>query len=153
MTSWSTEDLSDRRSRGLPGEDYVSKRYSSLSYLIASSLSFALSLTSRLSHSQLRRTGSPLLISKVTCLNRTDSPYSAALEQMDLHDPTATVREALIFSALLRQPADTPYEEKIAFVDTVIDLLELTDLQHAFIGNGLAGESKREQSRKGRTRR
>ena len=49
------------------------------------------------------------------------------------------MREALIFSALLRQPAETPYEEKIAFVDTVIDLLELTELQHAFIGDGLAG--------------
>jgi len=58
--------------------------------------------------------------------------------------PTTTVREAFIFSALLRQPASTPYEEKIAFVDSVIDLLELTDLQHAFIGTGLAGESRKE---------
>lgn len=59
--------------------------------------------------------------------------------QMDVHDPTTTVREALIFSALLRQPAETPYEEKIAFVDTVLDLLELNDLANAFIGEGLAG--------------
>lgn len=55
------------------------------------------------------------------------------------HEPRTTVREALIFSALLRQPASTPFNEKIAFVDSVIDLLELNELKNAFIGTGLAG--------------
>jgi ATP-binding cassette subfamily G (WHITE) protein 2 (SNQ2) len=55
-------------------------------------------------------------------------------EQMDVHEPTATVREALVFSALLRQPAHVPREEKLAYVDHIIDLLELRDISDALIG-------------------
>jgi ATP-binding cassette subfamily G (WHITE) protein 2 (SNQ2) len=33
---------------------------------------------------------------------------------MDTHVPTDTVREALLFSATLRQPASVPMEEKVA---------------------------------------
>ena len=53
--------------------------------------------------------------------------------QGDLHDGTATIREALEFSAVLRQPASTPRSEKIAYVDQIIDLLELQDMQDALI--------------------
>lgn len=53
--------------------------------------------------------------------------------QGDLHDGTATIREALEFSAILRQPASTPRAEKIAYVDKIVDLLELNDLQDAVI--------------------
>ncbi|EME46118.1 ABC transporter-like protein [Dothistroma septosporum NZE10] len=53
--------------------------------------------------------------------------------QGDLHDGTATVREALEFSAILRQDSSVPRSEKIAYVDTIIDLLELNDLQDAII--------------------
>lgn len=56
-------------------------------------------------------------------------------EQMDLHDGTATIREALIFSAVLRQDRNIPRSEKIAYVDTVIDLLELHDIQDAIVGS------------------
>ena len=55
-------------------------------------------------------------------------------EQMDVHLETATVREALRFSATLRQPSTVPYEEKIAYVDHIIDLLELRDISDALIG-------------------
>lgn len=55
-------------------------------------------------------------------------------EQMDVHESSATVREALVFSALLRQPAAVPEEEKIAYVDHIIELLELSDIQDALIG-------------------
>ena len=55
-------------------------------------------------------------------------------EQMDVHEGTATVREALIFSARLRQPRDVPDAEKIQYVDKVIELLELEEIQDAFIG-------------------
>lgn len=41
----------------------------------------------------------------------------------DVHLPQATVREALEFSALLRQPRKTPDKEKLAYVDTIIDLV------------------------------
>ena len=53
--------------------------------------------------------------------------------QGDLHDGTATIREAFEFSATLRQDASTPHAEKIAYVDRIIDLLELNDLQDALI--------------------
>jgi ATP-binding cassette subfamily G (WHITE) protein 2 (SNQ2) len=36
------------------------------------------------------------------------------VQQMDTHVPTDTVREALLFSATLRQPASVPMEEKVA---------------------------------------
>lgn len=55
-------------------------------------------------------------------------------EQMDVHEATSTVKEALIFSALLRQPSTMPYEEKIAYVEHIIDLLELEDISDALIG-------------------
>lgn len=60
-------------------------------------------------------------------------------EQLDVHEPFATVREALEFSALLRQSRDTPRAEKLAYVDTIIDLLELRDLEHTLIGRIGAG--------------
>jgi len=55
-------------------------------------------------------------------------------EQLDVHEKTATVREALVFSALLRQPSDVPYDEKINYVDHIINLLELSDISDALIG-------------------
>jgi len=55
--------------------------------------------------------------------------------QADLHDPFATVRECLEFSALMRQDASFSREEKLAYVDEVIDLLELGPIQDALIGS------------------
>lgn len=54
-------------------------------------------------------------------------------EQMDLHDGTATIREALEFSAILRQDRTISRADKIAYVDKIIDLLELRDMQDALI--------------------
>lgn len=59
-------------------------------------------------------------------------------EQMDVHLETATVKEALEFSAVLRQSSTIPYEEKIAYVEHIIDLLELRDISDALIGGTLA---------------
>jgi ATP-binding cassette, subfamily G (WHITE), member 2, SNQ2 len=56
-------------------------------------------------------------------------------EQNDVHEPTATVKEALLFSARLRQKHDIPDEEKVAYVEKIMDLLELKPLQHAIIGS------------------
>jgi hypothetical protein len=55
-------------------------------------------------------------------------------EQMDVHEGTSTVKEALVFSALLRQPSGVPEAEKLAYVDHIIDLLELHDISDALIG-------------------
>ncbi|KAF4968319.1 hypothetical protein FSARC_4264 [Fusarium sarcochroum] len=68
-------------------------------------------------------------------------------EQLDVHEPYATVREALEFSALLRQSRDTPREEKLKYVDTIIDLLELHDLADTLIGEVGAGLSVEQRKR------
>ncbi|KAG2177326.1 hypothetical protein INT43_007983 [Umbelopsis isabellina] len=60
-------------------------------------------------------------------------------EQMDVHQPASTVREALRFSAYLRQPADVPRAEKDAYVDQIIDLLEMKDIADAQIGEVESG--------------
>lgn len=52
---------------------------------------------------------------------------------MDVHEGTATVREAMRFSAYLRQPASVPKEEKDAYVEEMIELLELHDLSEALV--------------------
>jgi len=67
-------------------------------------------------------------------------------EQMDIHQPTATVREALQFSALLRQPREVPKEEKYAYCETIIDLLEMQDIAGATIGR--IGEGLNQEQRK-----
>lgn len=56
-------------------------------------------------------------------------------QQMDIHDESSTIREALEFSALLRQSNEVPREEKLAYVDTVIQTLDLVELQDALIGS------------------
>lgn len=55
------------------------------------------------------------------------------VEQSDLHDQTATIREAIEFSAILRQERHIPKEEKLAYVDEIIDLLELREIQDVLI--------------------
>ncbi|KDN70652.1 putative ABC-2 type transporter [Colletotrichum sublineola] len=67
-------------------------------------------------------------------------------EQMDIHEPTATVREALQFSALLRQPREVPKQEKFDYCETIIDLLEMRDIAGATIGK--VGEGLNAEQRK-----
>lgn len=64
-------------------------------------------------------------------------------EQMDLHDNTSTIREAFEFSAILRQDRNTPRQEKIAYVDRILDLLELDEIQDAIIGSLSVEQKKR----------
>ncbi|TDZ13625.1 ZEB2-regulated ABC transporter 1 [Colletotrichum orbiculare MAFF 240422] len=56
------------------------------------------------------------------------------VQQQDVHMDTMTVREALEFSALLRQSAEIPRHEKLAYIDEVIDLLDMGDFIDAVIG-------------------
>ncbi|KAF8167550.1 pleiotropic drug resistance ABC transporter [Crassisporium funariophilum] len=58
---------------------------------------------------------------------------TAYAEQMDVHEGTATVREAMRFSAYLRQPQSISKEEKDQYVEEMIDLLELQDLTEALV--------------------
>ncbi|KAM0471305.1 hypothetical protein ACHAP7_009078 [Fusarium lateritium] len=56
------------------------------------------------------------------------------VQQQDIHLETSTVREALRFSAALRQPASTSVEEKYQYVEEVISLLEMDLYADAVIG-------------------
>ncbi|KAF4772135.1 hypothetical protein HAV15_005009 [Penicillium sp. str.  len=60
------------------------------------------------------------------------------VQQQDLHLETSTVREALVFSALLRQPATIPRRERIAYVEEVIRMLGMEEYADAVVG--VAGE-------------
>jgi ABC-type multidrug transport system permease subunit/ABC-type multidrug transport system ATPase subunit len=68
-------------------------------------------------------------------------------EQLDVHEPLATVREALGFSALLRQPREVSRNEKLKYVDNIIDLLELHDIADTLIGKVGAGLSVEQRKR------
>lgn len=68
-------------------------------------------------------------------------------EQNDIHEPTATVRESMRFSALLRQPKEVPKAEKYAYVEKIIDLLEMRDLAGATIGQIGSGLNQEQRKR------
>ncbi|KAG0330231.1 hypothetical protein BGZ99_007092 [Dissophora globulifera] len=60
-------------------------------------------------------------------------------EQLDVHVPECTVREALQFSARLRQPVDVSEEEKDAYAEEIIHILEMEDIADALIGTTESG--------------
>lgn len=67
-------------------------------------------------------------------------------EQLDVHEPTQTVREAFRFSAELRQPFHVPMEERYAYVEEIISLLEMESIADAIIGTpefGLTVEQRK----------
>jgi len=68
------------------------------------------------------------------------------VQQQDLHLATSTVREALRFSALLRQPKHVPNSEKIAYVEEVLKLLEMDGYADAVVG--VPGEGLNVEQRK-----
>ncbi|GAX73712.1 hypothetical protein CEUSTIGMA_g1165.t1 [Chlamydomonas eustigma] len=61
------------------------------------------------------------------------------VEQMDIHTPAQTVLEALVFSARLRLPNSTTKHEVQAYVDEVLELVDLTELMFDLVG--LPGQS------------
>jgi ATP-binding cassette subfamily G (WHITE) protein 2 (PDR) len=68
------------------------------------------------------------------------------VQQQDLHLQTSTVREALTFSAYMRQPELVPKAEKDASVDEVIKLLDMEKYSDAVVG--VAGEGLNVEQRK-----
>ncbi|WWC87080.1 uncharacterized protein L201_001966 [Kwoniella dendrophila CBS 6074] len=56
------------------------------------------------------------------------------VQQQDLHLETTTVREALRFSALLRQPGHVSKQEKLDYVEEVLKLLEMDTYADAVVG-------------------
>lgn len=68
------------------------------------------------------------------------------VQQQDLHLATSTVREALNFSALLRQPKTTPKQKKLDYVNEVLQVLEMDAYADAVIG--VPGEGLNVEQRK-----
>ncbi|KAK2043610.1 ABC-2 type transporter [Colletotrichum somersetense] len=68
------------------------------------------------------------------------------VQQQDIHMSTATVRESLRFSAMLRQPQSVSREEKYAFVEDVIEMLNMRDFADAVVG--IPGEGLNVEQRK-----
>ncbi|OAG03327.1 uncharacterized protein CC84DRAFT_1220197 [Paraphaeosphaeria sporulosa] len=70
---------------------------------------------------------------------------SATVYQQDLQLSAATVKEALIFSALLRQPKTTPVVEKIAYAEGVLNLIGLDALADTVIGVSALNSEQRKR--------
>ncbi|KAJ5584748.1 uncharacterized protein N7459_004548 [Penicillium hispanicum] len=68
------------------------------------------------------------------------------VQQQDLHLPTTTVREALQFSAMLRQPPSVSKKEKHEYVESVIKVLGMEDFAEAVVGS--LGEGLNVEQRK-----
>lgn len=70
------------------------------------------------------------------------------VEQNDIHSPNITVHESLVFSARLRFTRDVPVETVYAFVDEVMDLVELRPLADSIVGlPGMSGLSVEQRKR------
>ncbi|KAF1959984.1 P-loop containing nucleoside triphosphate hydrolase protein [Byssothecium circinans] len=67
-------------------------------------------------------------------------------QQMDIHLPSTTVREALQFSAMLRQPRSYTQEERLSYVEDVICSLGMEKFAEAIVG--IAGEGLNVEQRK-----
>jgi ATP-binding cassette subfamily G (WHITE) protein 2 (PDR) len=68
------------------------------------------------------------------------------VQQQDLHVETTTVREALQFSAMLRQPQSVPKAEKLEFVESIISTLNMEEFSEAIVGvpgSGLTNKQRK----------
>ncbi|KAE8351305.1 ABC-2 type transporter-domain-containing protein [Aspergillus coremiiformis] len=68
------------------------------------------------------------------------------VQQQDLHVETTTVREALRFSAMLRQPRSVSQREKYDYAEQVIQVLGMEDYAEAVVGR--VGEGLNVEQRK-----
>ncbi|KAK7388759.1 hypothetical protein VNO78_23586 [Psophocarpus tetragonolobus] len=82
-------------------------------------------------------------------LKRQDSfaRISGYCEQTDVHSPCLTVWESLLFSAWLRLSSDVDLNTQKAFVEEIMELVELTPLSGALVGlpgiDGLSTEQRK----------
>ncbi|CAO2181116.1 unnamed protein product [Urochloa humidicola] len=72
---------------------------------------------------------------------------SGYCEQNDVHSPCLTVLESLLYSACLRLPSHVDADTQRAFVEEVMELVELNPLSGALVGlpgvNGLSTEQRK----------
>ncbi|KAM0032051.1 putative ABC-type xenobiotic transporter [Helianthus debilis subsp. tardiflorus] len=73
---------------------------------------------------------------------------SGYCEQTDIHSPTITVHESLIYSAFLRLSKEVSKEDKMLFVSEVMELVELDNIKDAIVGlPGVTGLSTEQRKR------
>ncbi|EPY49857.1 hypothetical protein SPOG_03329 [Schizosaccharomyces cryophilus OY26] len=80
-------------------------------------------------------------------LDSTFQRRTGYVQQQDVHVSESTVREALQFSAALRQPASVPLSEKYEYVESVIKLLEMESYAEAIIGSPGSGLNVEQRKR------
>lgn len=97
------------------------------------------SLLTRRSSDQLATSSSSKWLHRIRHLVETD-------RDRDLHLETATVRESLQFSAMLRQPKVVSKKEKYDYVEEVIKMLNMADFANAVVG--VPGEGLNVEQRK-----
>ncbi|AMD22130.1 HGL210Cp [Eremothecium sinecaudum] len=71
------------------------------------------------------------------------------VQQQDVHTPELTVRESLQFSARLRRPQSVPEQEKMEYVEKIIDVFGMSDFADALVGKvgcGLNVEQRKKLS-------
>nr|PNR39468.1 hypothetical protein PHYPA_019746 [Physcomitrium patens] len=73
-------------------------------------------------------------ISGFSKVRETFSRISGYCEQNDIHSPQLDVRESLMYSAWLCLDPDISDEDKLKFVDQVMELMELSSIEHALVG-------------------
>jgi ATP-binding cassette, subfamily G (WHITE), member 2, PDR len=90
-----------------------------------------------------RKTGESLFVPLAFNHTKTTKGY---VQQQDLHLETTTVREALRFSAMLRQPKSVSTQEKYEYVEDVIKMLAMEEFAEAVVGS--PGEGLNVEQRK-----
>lgn len=74
---------------------------------------------------------------------------SGYCEQSDLHNPSMTVHESLIFAARMRlRPFSLADDKKVAFANIIMNLLELDEFADMLVGDEASGEGLPKHARK-----
>ncbi|KAL8505058.1 hypothetical protein ACS0TY_016317 [Phlomoides rotata] len=73
---------------------------------------------------------------------------SGYCEQNDIHSPNVTVYESVLYSAWLRLPADIKKDDRLMFVEQVMELVELNPIRNSLVGlPGVSGLSTEQRKR------
>ncbi|KAK2649788.1 hypothetical protein Ddye_017277 [Dipteronia dyeriana] len=81
-------------------------------------------------------------------VQETYARVSGYCEQTDIHSPQITIEESVTFSAWLRLPAHIDRHSKSAFVQEVLQLIELDEISNALVGvPGISGISNEQRKR------
>lgn len=80
--------------------------------------------------------------------SKTWSRVVGYVEQVDLHSPSTTVREALELSARLRLDRTVSNQQAMSYVEETLEIVDMTDIQHSLVGTkGVSGLSVEQRKR------